>query len=62
MTGLIDIQKNIGGITGITWWGMYDEISWRGGNSSEGNGHPLLFDKNMYDPKPAYYAFINAFK
>ena len=62
MTGLINIQKNIGGITGITWWGMYDEISWRGGNSSEGNSHPLLFDKNMYDPKPAYYAFINAFK
>ena len=59
--GLIDIQNRKHGITGITWWGLCDEVSWRGGYSSEGNSHPLLFDKTIYDVKPAYYSFINAF-
>ena len=61
MEGLIDIQNRKHGITGITWWGLCDAVSWRGGYSSEGNSHPLLFDKTMYDVKPAYYSFINAF-
>lgn len=61
MEGLIDIQNRTGGIKGITFWGMYDAISWRGGYSSEGNSHPLLFNENMYDVKPSYYSFINSF-
>ena len=61
MKGLIDIQNRTGGIKGITFWGMYDAISWRGGYSSEGNNHPLLFNENMYDVKPSYYSFINSF-
>ena len=60
--GLIDIQERKGGITGMTWWGLCDEVSWRGGYSSDGNSHPLLFDKTMYDTKPAYDSFVAAFK
>ncbi len=62
MKGLIDIQnRKPESITGITWWGLYDAVSWRGGYSSSGNSHPLLFNENMYDAKPAYYSFIEAF-
>ena len=57
-------QKENGGptVTSFTWWGLYDDVSWRGGYSSDGNSHPLLFDKGLYDTKPAYDAFMNSFK
>ncbi len=61
MKGLRDIQQRKHGITGITWWGLCDAVSWRGGYSSSGNNHPLLFDETIYDAKPAYYSFIEAF-
>lgn len=62
MKGLIDIQNRKHGITGITWWGLCDAVSWRGGYSSDGkNSHPLLFNETINDPKPAYYSFIEAF-
>ena len=40
------------GITGITFWGISDETSWRGSAS------PLLF--KFYKTKPAYYGVIQA--
>jgi len=40
------------GITGITFWGISDENSWRG------TAAPLLF--NYMKPKPAYYGVIEA--
>ena len=62
MKGLIDIQNRKHGITGITWWGLCDAVSWRGGYSSDGkNSHPLLFNETINNPKPAYYSFIEAF-
>ena len=42
------------GITGLTIWGLYDSISWRG------KCQPLLFGKSIDDPKPAFTAFLEA--
>lgn len=54
---LITLQKWSGNkITGLTWWGLYDAISWREYE------HVLMFDKDMNDAKPSYYAFMQAAK
>lgn len=54
---LITLQKWSGNkITGLTWWGLYDAISWRK------HEHVLMFDKDMNDAKPSYYAFMQAAK
>ena len=54
---LITLQKWSGNkITGLTWWGLYDAISWRKYE------HVLMFDKDMNDAKPSYYAFMQAAK
>ena len=42
------------GITGLTIWGLYDSISWRG------KSQPLLFGTSIDDPKPAFQAFLEA--
>ncbi len=42
------------GITGLTLWGMYDAVSWRG------SCEPLLFGSSISDPKLSYYAFMDA--
>lgn len=44
------------GVTGLTLWGLYDAVSWRSSYS------PLLFGKSLQDPKPSFYAFIEAAK
>lgn len=44
------------GITGITLWGLYDRVSWRS------SCKPLLFGKNISDPKPSFYRFIESAK
>lgn len=44
------------GITGITIWGLCDTYSWRK------NFKPLLFGKDINDPKPAFQAFMDAAK
>lgn len=44
------------GITGITIWGLYDNVSWRRACK------PLLFGKSIDDPKPSFYEFIAAAK
>lgn len=43
------------GITGITIWGLYDNVSWRSQCS------PLLFKTGINDPKPSYTTFREAF-
>lgn len=43
------------GITGITIWGLYDNVSWRSRCS------PLLFKTGINDPKPSYTTFREAF-
>ena len=42
------------GTTGLTIWGLYDGISWRG------KSQPLLFGTSIDDPKPAFQAFLEA--
>lgn len=44
------------GITGITIWGLCDTYSWRK------DFKPLLFGKDINDPKPAFQAFMDAAK
>lgn len=51
-------------VTGITFWGTADHLSWLQSRSDVGGGNtevlpecPLLFDEN-YEPKPAYYQFL----
>ncbi len=56
--------KNSGvNVTGITFWGTIDTLSWLqfrsnvgGGSSKEQKQCPLLFDGN-YEPKPAFWVF-----
>lgn len=51
-----DTAVNPKGITGITLWGLCDSTSWR--SSCE----PLLFGTSIDDPKPSFFAFIEAVK
>ncbi len=44
------------GITGITLWGLCDSTSWRS------PCEPLLFGNTINDPKPSYFAFVEATK
>lgn len=53
MKMLINEKQDGANITGITFWGLYDDMSWRK------DGQPLLFT-DMNTPKPAYYAVIEA--
>lgn len=49
-------ELNPKGITGITMWGLCDNVSWRS------TCEPLLFGETINDPKPSYFAFIEAAK
>ena len=51
---LLEIRKNGGDISSITFWGMADNVSWLGDYS------PLLFS-NRNTPKQAYYEVLRAF-
>lgn len=44
------------GVTSITLWGLYDSTSWRS------QCQPLLFGESINDPKPSFFAFIEATK
>ena len=55
-------------ITGLTWWGTIDKLSWLQsrnsvGGASDGNSKqfPLLFDDN-YEAKPSYWVFVDTDK
>lgn len=61
-----DTKVSPKGITGITVWGLYDSISWRSSMK------PLFFTRTrkkneetgkyeyVIEPKPSFYAFVNA--
>ncbi len=55
MSYLLEIKKNGGNITGLTYWGLGDSNSWRGSQS------PLLFSAPG-KPKNAYYKVIQAYE
>ncbi|MBR3770631.1 MAG: endo-1,4-beta-xylanase [Clostridium sp.] len=54
MSGILAQKKAGANITGITWWGLYDSVSWR---SSQ---NPLLFS-GLNKPKAAYTSVLQAF-
>ena len=54
MKGILELKKNGGNITGITYWGLGDDHSWR---SSQ---NPLLFSMPGI-AKPAYYQVLQAY-
>lgn len=54
MKSICEVKKAGANITGITWWGLSDQNSWRG------KDHPLLFS-NLYSPKASYYRTLNAY-
>lgn len=54
MRKIIEKKEAGANITGITFWGLYDAISWRA------NWAPLLFNSGMNDPKASFYKVIEA--
>lgn len=54
MKSICEVKKAGGKITGITWWGLSDDLSWRKGDN------PLLFS-TLYYPKASYYRTLNAY-
>lgn len=54
MKGLVDKRKNGAAITGVTFWGLSDSVSWRFGQSA------LLYGSGIKDPKKALYAVYAA--
>ncbi len=55
LTGILNIKKNGGNITGLTLWGIDDEHSWVGEN------HALLFS-SFNVKKESYYAAMDAYE
>ncbi len=51
-----DKNVNPKGITSITLWGLYDNVSWRY------QCEPLLFGTYITKPKPSFFSFIEAAK
>ncbi|WAG58320.1 endo-1,4-beta-xylanase (plasmid) [Clostridium estertheticum] len=56
MKAICDVKKSGANITGITWWGLSDNVSWRKKN----NDNPLLFS-TLYVPKASYYRTLDAY-
>jgi endo-1,4-beta-xylanase len=54
MKSVNELKKAGGKITGFTWWGLSDDVSWRRENS------PLLYS-NLNTPKASYYRTLDAF-
>lgn len=54
MAAILSAKKSGAKITGITWWGLYDSVSWR---SSD---RPLLFS-SLNSPKASYYKALQAY-
>ncbi|MCB2361468.1 endo-1,4-beta-xylanase [Clostridium estertheticum] len=53
MKAICEVKKAGANITGITWWGLSDNVSWRTHN-------PLLFS-TLYVPKASYYRTLDAY-
>ncbi|MGB8452056.1 MAG: endo-1,4-beta-xylanase [Anaerocolumna sp.] len=54
MSAILALKNAGGNITGTTWWGLYDSVSWRSSSS------PLLFS-NLTTPKTSYYSALQAY-
>ncbi|PXV88315.1 endo-1,4-beta-xylanase [Lachnotalea glycerini] len=54
LSAILSVKKAGGKITGITWWGLYDSVSWRSSNK------PLLFS-GLNSPKTSYYSALQAY-
>lgn len=54
MKYILDIKKEGGKITGITYWGLSDDVSWRKTET------PLLFS-TLTKPKKSYYEVLKAY-
>ena len=54
MTGILQVKKNGGNITGLTFWGLADNLSWRSAQS------PLLFSV-FNTPKKSYEQVLEAY-
>ncbi len=52
--GLVSYRKDGGKITGITFWGLSDAVTWRFGQSA------LLYGESFKDPKKSLYAVFAA--
>ncbi len=55
MKNVLNIKKSGGNITGLTWWGISDQVTWIQGQ------RPLIFS-SLDIPKSAYYNVIQAYK
>jgi len=55
MKNVLNIKKSGGNITGLTWWGISDQVTWIQGQ------RPLIFS-SLDVPKSAYYNVIQAYK
>ena len=54
MKGLVTYKKEGGNITGVTFWGLSDAVTWRFGKSA------LLYGQSINDPKKSLYAVFAA--
>lgn len=54
MKNVLKIKKSGGNITGLTWWGLSDQVTWIKGE------RPLIFS-SLNVPKSAYYRVIQAY-
>lgn len=54
MTAILSAKKAGANITGITWWGLYDSVSWRSSDK------PLLFS-SLNSPKASYQKALQAY-
>lgn len=54
MSAVLSAKKAGGKITGVTWWGLYDSVSWRTGDN------PLLFS-SLNTPKQSYKSVLQAY-
>lgn len=53
-SAIFSVKKAGGNITGITWWGLYDSVSWRSSTK------PLVFS-GLNTPKASYNSVLRAY-
>lgn len=53
MKAICEVKNSGANITGITWWGLSDDVSWR-------TDDPLLFS-TLNSPKSSYYRTLDAY-
>lgn len=53
-SAILNLKQAGGEITGVTWWGLYDSVSWKA------SSNPLLFS-DLSTPKTSYYSVLQAY-